>query len=97
MIFVVRESIFDGFSGIGEVLLAILKESRELWQNYLPENQREPAETELARLGWDPFAYRLGEVEKRALETFVDFLLDEKRISRGLTVEDLIHPDFMGG
>ena len=91
-----RESIFDEFPGIAGVLLSILKESRKLWQNYLSENQREPTETELARLGWDPFAYRLGDVEKRALETFVGFLLDEKRISRRLTVEELIHPNLTG-
>lgn len=94
-IFVVRESIFDEFPGIGEILLSILRESRKLWLNYLPQNQREPMEQELARLGYDPFAYRLGDMEKRALETFVGFLLEEKRITRRLTVTELLHPNFI--
>jgi len=95
-IFVVRESTLKEFPGIGNSLWSILNEARKLWRNYLPQAEREPMEKELARLGWDPFAYRLGDLEKHTLETFVDFLLDEKRITRRLAVEELIDPDSTG-
>jgi 4,5-dihydroxyphthalate decarboxylase len=46
-------------------------------------------ENEIDKLGWDPFAYGLGEVEKRTLETFMDYLLKDGLISRRMSVEEL--------
>ena len=92
-IFVMQEKIFRDFPNIGEVLLSTFKESRKLWLDYLPNDKRGPMEKELDRLGWDPFAYHLGGVERRTLETFIDYLLKEKMISRKLLLEELFHQD----
>ncbi len=38
-------------------------------------------EAEMNRLSWDPFAYHLWEVEKRSLESFIDYLTKEENDS----------------
>jgi 4,5-dihydroxyphthalate decarboxylase len=67
-IFVIQEEVFSKYPNIFSDLLSLFKESRKLWLNYLPDDKRGAMEKEVNRLGWDPFAYHLGEVEKRSLE-----------------------------
>jgi len=71
---VLQEEIFREIPNIGEVLLSTFKESRKLWLDYLPGDKRGAMEAEMDKLNWDPFAYHLGEVEKRSLESFIDYL-----------------------
>jgi 4,5-dihydroxyphthalate decarboxylase len=90
-IFVVHEDLVSKIPNIGEILLSTVREARKLWVDYIPEEKRKAMELEIDRLGWDPFAYRLGEVEKRTLETFMDYLLKDKMISRRLSLEEIFH------
>ncbi len=90
-IFVVKEDVVSEIPNIGEILLSTLREARKLWVDYLPKENREAMEYEMDRLGWDPFAYHLGEVERRTLETFIDYLLKDKLISRKFPLEELFH------
>ncbi|MBI4489371.1 MAG: hypothetical protein HY694_09825 [Deltaproteobacteria bacterium] len=94
-LFVMQEDLFSEFPDIGEVLLLAFKEVRKLWVDYLPQENREAMEKEVERLGWDPFAYHLGEVEKRTLDTFIDYLLKEKMISQKLPLDKLFHKDLI--
>ncbi len=43
------------------------------------------------RLSWDPFAYHLGEVEKKSLETFIDYLQKEQKISRKISLDEIFY------
>jgi len=88
-IFVVHEELVSKTPNIGQVLLSTLREARKLWVEYLPNEKRGAMEYEMDRLGWDPFAYHLGEVEKRTLETFMDYLLKDGFISRKMSLEEL--------
>lgn len=92
-LFVMHDALVSQCSGLGEVLLSTFKEARKLWVDYFPSKKRGAIEKEITRLGWDPFAYRLGEVEKRTLETFIEYLLQEKKISWKLPLDDLFHTD----
>ena len=89
-----QEKIFREISKIGEVLLSTFKESRKLWLDYLPDDKRGAMEAEMNRLSWVPFAYHLGEVEKRSLETFIDYLIKEKVISRKISLDKLFHVEW---
>jgi 4,5-dihydroxyphthalate decarboxylase len=93
-IFVLQEEIFREIPNIGEVLLSTFKESRKLWLDYLPDDKRGAMEAEMDRLSWDPFAYHLGEVEKRSLETFIDYLVKEKMILRKISLDKLFHEEW---
>ncbi len=90
-IFVVQEDLVSEIPNVGEILLSTLREARKLWVDYLPKENRRAMEYEMDRLGWDPFAYHLGEVERKTLETFVDYLLKDKMISRKISLEELFH------
>ncbi len=90
-IFVLREEIFREIPKIGEVLLSTFKESRQLWLDYLPDNKRRAMEVEMDRLGWDPFAYQLGEVEKKSLETFINYLQREQKIPRKISLDEIFY------
>ncbi len=46
------------------------------------------------KLNWDPFAYHLGEVEKNSLETFIDYLYKEQKISRKISLDKLFHVEW---
>ncbi len=90
-IFVVQEEIISKTPNLDGVLLSALREARELWVDYLPKENRGFMENEINRLGWDPFAYHLGEVERTTLETLVEYLLKDKMISRRISIEELFH------
>lgn len=92
-IFVVHEELFSRLPGASQALLSAFRDARRLWKKYLPEQQQSGIEEEIGRLGWDPFAYQLGDVEKKTLETFIGFLFEEKLISRKPSLRELFHED----
>lgn len=90
-LFVVHTDLLREFPTIAESLLSAFREARSLWKNYQPLGERMAFEREMAKLGYDPFAYRLGEVEKTTVETFVSYLQREKLISRKLELDELFY------
>ena len=88
---VVKADIVHDLSTIAESLLSAFRAARKLWTAYQPEEERKVCEREIAKLGYDPFAYRLGDVEKKTLETFVGYLESETLINRWLEVDELIY------
>lgn len=93
-LFVVHTDLIREFPAIAESLLSAFMEARRHWTNFHPPCEREVFESEMANLGYDPFAYRLSEVEKTTLEAFVGYLEREKLISRKLGSDELIHDRF---
>jgi 4,5-dihydroxyphthalate decarboxylase len=92
-LFVLRRDILGEFANISKTLLSTFKQARKLWVDYLPNAKSKAMDDELETLGWDPFAYRLGEVEQRTLETFIAYLAEEKMILQKLSVDELFHKD----
>ncbi len=90
-LFVVHTDIVQEFPTIAESLLSAFREARGLWTNYQPLEERKAFESEIAKLGYDPFAYRLGEVEKTTLEALVGYLQREKLISRKPGLDELFY------
>jgi 4,5-dihydroxyphthalate decarboxylase len=88
-IFVLRSELLPQFADIVEILSAGFKEARNRWTAYLRNDEREAAEKEMSRLGWDPFAYRLTEVERRTLERFIAYLDEEGLIPEKISCDDL--------
>jgi 4,5-dihydroxyphthalate decarboxylase len=88
-IFVMHEEFLKEFPRAEELLLSIFREARKLWVNYLSVDKKAAIEREIKTLGWDPFAYHLGTVEKSTLGIFIDYLLDEKIISRRLPLDTI--------
>ena len=93
-LFVVKIDVVQEFPAIAKSLLSAFREARGLWTNYQPRGEREAFEREAAKLGYDPFEYRLGEVEKTTLETFVGYLQRENLISRKLGLDELFYRGF---
>jgi hypothetical protein len=92
-LFVIRQDICSGSLNITDELMTCFKKAREFWIDYLPAEKRATIEKEMARLGGDPFAYRLGDTERRTLETFIGYLVEEKLISQKLSMGELFHID----
>ena len=88
-LFVVKTTLVHDAPTIAESLLSGFREARGLWVTYQPEDERTTFERETAMLGYDPFAYHLGDVEKRTLETFVGYLEKETLISCRLGLDEL--------
>jgi 4,5-dihydroxyphthalate decarboxylase len=88
-LFVIREEILNENTAHATALLSLFSEARSLWTDYLPQKERAGMENEIEHLGRDPFAYRLGAVEKTSLQTFVAYLDREQMISRKLAVEEV--------
>ena len=93
-LFVVKTDVVQEFPAIAESLLSAFREARGLWMNYQPRGEREAFEREMAKLGYDPFEYRLGEVEKKTLETFAGYLQREKLISGKLELDEFFYRGF---
>jgi 4,5-dihydroxyphthalate decarboxylase len=88
-LFVLHERVFSRFPNIDENLLSAFKAARQLWGDYLPAEKRAAIDEEIEGLGWDPFAYDLGAVEKRTLEAFTGYLVEEKLISQKPAAQSL--------
>ncbi len=93
-LFVVKTDVVHKSPAITASLLSTFREARGLWKNYQSLGERQGFERETAKLGYDPFAYRLGEVEKTTLETFVGYLEREKLISRKPGLNELFYDGF---
>jgi 4,5-dihydroxyphthalate decarboxylase len=91
---VIKTDVIAKFPAIAESLLLSFRDARRLWTNYQPQAERQVFEGEMAKLGYDPFAYRLGEVEGRTLETFVGYLEKEKLIASKLRLNELFRGGF---
>jgi 4,5-dihydroxyphthalate decarboxylase len=92
-VFVVREHVLKEFPQVAAALLSVFSDARRLWVDYLPMENRAAFQSEMDRLGWDPFGYSFGEVEKRSLETFVEYLHREQLISQKFSVNDMFPPE----
>ena len=90
-LFVVKTDVVHEFPTIARSLLSAFREARGSWTTYQTQDERKAYEREIAQLGYDPFAYRLDEVEKKTLETFVAYLQTEKLISHKLRLDELIY------
>lgn len=88
-LFVIRQDLLDEYPALAGTLLSTFREARGLWTDYLPQDNRAAIEGEMQRLGWDPFGYRLGEVENRSLETFIDYLHREQVIAHKPAVDEI--------
>ena len=92
-LFVVKTALVRDAPTIAESLLSAFRKARSLWMSYQSQQERTAFEREMAVLGYDPFAYHLGDVEKKTLETFVGYLQKDKLISRRPGLDEL----FCGG
>ncbi len=88
-VFVLRKELLPQFPDITGVLLAGFKEARDHWTQYLHSAERKAMEKEIERLGRDPFAYQLTEIERRTLERFVAYLDEEDFIFEKLSCDEL--------
>jgi 4,5-dihydroxyphthalate decarboxylase len=88
-IFVLRKELLPQFPETVAVLEAGFHEARRDWTKYLFEAERQGAEKEMAKLGWDPFAYHLTDVERLTLERFIAYLDEENLISERLSCNEL--------
>jgi 4,5-dihydroxyphthalate decarboxylase len=90
-LFVVKKDVVHEFPTVTKSLLSAFREARSLWTNYQPQDERTAFEREMAMLGYDPFAYHLGGVEKRTLDTFVGYLESENLIPRKVETGELFY------
>lgn len=88
-IFVLRNELLPRFPGIVEILPEGMRQARNLWGEYLPRGERSAAENEMSRLGEDPFAYRLTDVERRTLDKFIDYLDEEGLVPEKIACDEL--------
>ncbi len=93
-LFVLKTDTVRDFPSLPDLLLYAFRQSRELWTGYLPQRERQVFEKEMAKLGYDPFAYRLAEVEKRTMETFVSYLESERLIPCKVGLDELFYGGF---
>jgi 4,5-dihydroxyphthalate decarboxylase len=90
-LFVIKTALIRDAPTIIESLLSAFREARRLWMSYQPRKEQTAFEREMEMLGYDPFAYHFGDVEKKTLETFVGYLQKEKLISRRLGLDELFY------
>jgi hypothetical protein len=93
-LFVIKSDVLANAPQVADALLRAFGEARRLWTDYLPAGARDRAEKEAAQLGFDPFAYRWGDVEKATLEAMIRYLQNEKLLTRHLRLTDLFNNGF---
>ena len=58
-------------------------------ESRLDTRERELIEQEKALLGFDPYRYELGEVQRRTIETLMDYLQADGLLQRRFSIQEL--------
>jgi len=90
-LFVVKAEAVRAYPTVADSLLSAFREARQAWTAHLHPDDRQICDREWEKLGYDPFAYDLGEVEKKTLERFIAYLRGENLIARKLELDELFH------
>lgn len=88
----VRESLVRERPEIASELLGAFRQAKELAFNYVDEEGKRRMDAERNALGWDPYAYKLDDADRRTLERLVAYMVDQRLIDKRLRVEDLFAP-----
>lgn len=73
-------------------LLLALQQSRKLASKYESTEEQKQSAEEVKFLGYDPYGYKLVAAEKKALDTLMDFMVEDGAIQKKLPVESLFAP-----
>jgi len=85
----VKQDVVSKNPEIAKNLLAAFRQASELATNYMSEEEKKMAEGEKRLLGRDPFDYTLGRQDQKALETLMDYLIEDGILDRKLKIESL--------
>jgi 4,5-dihydroxyphthalate decarboxylase len=85
----VKEEIVEKYPGLSARLIEVFREARRLAGTYLKAADIKGYEKEQEALGADPYAYVLGEVEKRTLSALNRYQVEQGLMKRELPLESL--------
>lgn len=84
-----KDEIVERDRNLPAKLFAAFRESKRLSVNYLSPEILVSLEKEREVLGEDPYAYELGEIEKRTLETLMRYQIEQGLMKKALPVQTL--------
>ncbi len=86
----IKQDVVSKNPEVAKNLLAAFRQSRELAANYMSEEEKRLAEGEKRLLGRDPYNCNLGIQDHKALDTLIDYLVEDGILDRKLEVESLL-------
>jgi 4,5-dihydroxyphthalate decarboxylase len=84
-----REVLLERYPDLAAKLLCAFREAKKLSVRYMTTDLIASLERENEVLTEDPYAYRLGEIEKRTLEELMRYQVEQGLMKRALPVEGL--------
>jgi 4,5-dihydroxyphthalate decarboxylase len=84
-----KEAVVERYPDLPAKLLASFREAKRLSTKYLTSEQIEGHERERAALGEDPYAYVLGETEKRTMAALARYQIEQGLLKQAPVVESL--------
>jgi 4,5-dihydroxyphthalate decarboxylase len=84
-----RADCLDANSGLGDALVDAFARAWTASEARLNARERDLIETERSLLGFDPYRYELGEVQRHTIEKLMDYLQADGLLRRRFTIEDL--------
>jgi 4,5-dihydroxyphthalate decarboxylase len=79
----------DANRGLADALVDAFSRAWAASEARLDGRERDLIERERALLGFDPYRYELGEVQRRTIEKLMDYLQSDGLLRRRFTIEDL--------
>ena len=84
-----RADCLDANSGLADALVDAFARAWSASEARLDQPERELLERERSLLGFDPYRYELGEVQRHTIEKLMDYLHADGLLRRRFTVEEL--------
>ena len=84
-----RADCLDANSGLADALVDAFTRAWSASEDRLVAPERQLLERERSLLGFDPYRYELGEVQRHTIEKLIDYLQADRLLRRRFTVEEL--------
>jgi len=91
-ILAMRRHIVENYPDFPEKLTRAFKEAKALAKNYMPAEESEGYRKEAEVLGEDPYAYTLGEAEKRTLQALNRYQIEQGLMRDELSLDSIFAP-----
>jgi hypothetical protein len=84
-----RADCLDAHRGLAEALVDAFSRGWAASEARFDGRERDLIERERSLLGFDPYRYELGEVQRHTIEKLMDYLQADRLLRRRFTVEEL--------
>lgn len=92
-IITIKQEVVDRYPEVAQNIIRAFRKAKETAFKYADEEERRQLGEEIKFLGRDPYEYRLIPEDKKAVETLMDYMIEDGSMDKRMDVESLFSTD----